>query len=504
MFIYPKKAIIYARVSSKEQELGGFSIPAQLDLLKKYCKDHGFVIEKIFTEAMSAKETGLRSAYDEMIKFLRKSKKTAYNLVYEKNDRLLRNEYDSADVINLARTTLHFVHSVREGLVLHANAHPTTFFIFSSFSANSSLYSRNLSLEVKKGMYKAAELGYYPSNLPVGYKRGDTEKGTKRKRAIVIDPEKAGYIARAFELYATNLFSYKTLADKLASEGFVIKSQPCQKINIEKILNNPFYMGEFVFKGKRYTSDNYTPIISRELFFECQKIIEWHSSPRTQKHDFLYSGLIKCPVCGCHLVGEIKKGKYIYYRCIGRKCTMGKVKYLKEKTIDNMVEMFLTSISIAPKDIEEVLNCCKEIAKTSQEYDIRAIENAQKQLIVYKKRLNKLYDDKLDGTITEDFYFEKKEQYQNEIDKLQNFIFYTNTEGDILMEKITLCIELCKNAWNKYLSFSGLKKQYFLKILVSNFVYDGEKLTIDIKNAIKPMLNSDKSFKWWRLGDSNS
>mgnify|MGYP002869360665 CR=1 FL=1 len=212
------KAIIYARVSSLEQELGGYSIPAQLDLLKDYCKNKNFKIEKIYTESMSAKETGQRPAYDEMIAFLRKNKKTQYHLIYEKNDRLLRNEYDSADIINLARNSVHHIHSVREGLILHKTAHPTVFFIFTMFSANSSLYSRNLSLEVKKGMNKAADLGYFPANLPTGYKRGNKIPGTKRSREIIIDTEKAGYIIRAFELYATNMYSYKTLADKLASE----------------------------------------------------------------------------------------------------------------------------------------------------------------------------------------------------------------------------------------------------------------------------------------------
>ena len=79
-----EKAIIYARVSSIEQELGGYSIPAQLDLLQNYCKDKGFKVEKIFTEAESAKETGQRPKYDEMIAFLRKNKKQNITLFMKK------------------------------------------------------------------------------------------------------------------------------------------------------------------------------------------------------------------------------------------------------------------------------------------------------------------------------------------------------------------------------------------------------------------------------------
>ena len=36
-----KQAVIYARVSSKEQEKEGFSIPAQLKLLKEYAAAQG-------------------------------------------------------------------------------------------------------------------------------------------------------------------------------------------------------------------------------------------------------------------------------------------------------------------------------------------------------------------------------------------------------------------------------------------------------------------------------
>ena len=495
------KAIIYARVSSKEQEEGGFSIPAQIDLMKKYCKDNGLVVEKILTEHISARENGQRPVYDDLIKFLRKNTKTSYHFIYEKNDRLLRNEYDCADIINLARTTPHFIHSVREMLVLHKNAHPSVFHIFTIFSATSSLYPRNLSIEVKKGMYKAAELGFYPSKLPVGYKRGESI-GNKR-HAIIIDTEKAGYIVRAFELYATNMFSYKTLADKLAAEGFIIKTRPCQKTNIEKILNNPFYMGDFDFKGKRYYAGNYTPLISQSLFYECQRIREYNLNPRKQTHDFLYSNMVKCSDCGCSLVGEIHKGKYIYYRCQGRKCGLKKVKCLKETTIDKMVEAFLTSISVPAENIDIILNQCKKVLNNQVEYDKAATENIVKLIEKNKNRLHNLYIDKLDGNITDEFYNEKRDILQKEIDKYCVQIAHTTAETDVTMEKINMVLELCKNAYNKYLTFSNEKKRYFLNLFVSNFLYDGEKLDIQIKSTSKVLLESAFSSKWWALEDSN-
>ena len=53
-----KCAVIYARVSSKEQEKEGFSIPAQLKLLREYAASQGFTVDKEYVDVETAKQTG--------------------------------------------------------------------------------------------------------------------------------------------------------------------------------------------------------------------------------------------------------------------------------------------------------------------------------------------------------------------------------------------------------------------------------------------------------------
>lgn len=214
-------AIIYAKVSSKEQETGGYSIPAQIDFLTNYAKQKSFNIIKTFTESVSAKDKNCRAEYDNMITFAKKQKGSCHILV-EKTDRLLRNEFNSAEIIELARTTNITIHLAKEGLTLEKNSPPTAFFMFTMFTANSSLYSRNLSNEVKKGMNKKAELGYYPDKAPVGYKN---VRQSKKHSVIEIDAEKAPFINRAFELFATENYLMTQIANILASEGFKIKNK---------------------------------------------------------------------------------------------------------------------------------------------------------------------------------------------------------------------------------------------------------------------------------------
>src|SRR5436305_12880265 len=84
-------AVLYARVSSKEQELG-YSIPAQQELLRRYAADLGLVIAQEFVDVESAKMTG-RPGFLAMTRFLQQ-RGACRTVLVEKTDRLYRNLKD--------------------------------------------------------------------------------------------------------------------------------------------------------------------------------------------------------------------------------------------------------------------------------------------------------------------------------------------------------------------------------------------------------------------------
>ena len=67
-----KESVIYARVSSKDQEREGYSIPAQRKTLTEYAPKNGFQIVREFVDVETAKCAG-REQFGEMIAFLRKN-----------------------------------------------------------------------------------------------------------------------------------------------------------------------------------------------------------------------------------------------------------------------------------------------------------------------------------------------------------------------------------------------------------------------------------------------
>jgi len=65
-----RQAVLYARVSSKEQDKEGFSIPAQLKLLKEYAAAQGFMVAQEYVDVETAKQTG-RAAFGKMVAYLK-------------------------------------------------------------------------------------------------------------------------------------------------------------------------------------------------------------------------------------------------------------------------------------------------------------------------------------------------------------------------------------------------------------------------------------------------
>ena len=89
----PRTAVLYARVSSREQREEGFSIEAQVKLLRAAASREGLEITREFIEVESAKAAG-RKEFTEMVNYFKRNRSCRILLV-EKTDRLYRNFRDA-------------------------------------------------------------------------------------------------------------------------------------------------------------------------------------------------------------------------------------------------------------------------------------------------------------------------------------------------------------------------------------------------------------------------
>ncbi len=111
-----KQGVIYARVSSREQEREGFSIPAQVKLNKDCALKRGIKVIREFVDVETAKCTG-RKQFDEMVRFFQKHP-DCRTVIVEKTDRLYRNFRDYVTLEDLGVE----IHLAKEGQVLNKDS----------------------------------------------------------------------------------------------------------------------------------------------------------------------------------------------------------------------------------------------------------------------------------------------------------------------------------------------------------------------------------------------
>src|SRR3989344_6907687 len=187
---------------------------------------------------------------------------------------------------------------------------------------------------------------------------------------MVLDPERAPFVKKLFELYATgnyNLVEMGRIAEKIglrSRNGNLLTHS-----NIQYILKKPFYYGLIYLNGE-FFEGSHEPIISKKLFDKVQEVMKERGKPRkkTTKNRFLFLGLMKCGFCGCSITAEIKKGHH-YYRCTKKKEPCPE-RYLREEVLTEQIQSFLQKVSLSSQDTEKVLT---ELGKD----EIRAKEEAK-------------------------------------------------------------------------------------------------------------------------------
>ena len=400
----PKKtsnlAILYARVSSKEQEQG-YSIPAQQELLRGYAARQGMTIEQEFIDIESAKSTG-RTGFASMVRLLQQRPECRIVLV-EKTDRLYRNlkDYLIMDDLNVE------IHMVKENEVLSRSSRSAQKFMHGIRVLMAKNYIDNLSEEVKKGLHMKAAQRLWPSFAPPGYCNVVAEDG---KRIIVPDPVLGPIVARLFEWFSTGEYSLKTLAKKAYQEGFRFRKSG-NKVPIatlHKILRKRIYTGNFDYAGVTYRG-SHEPLVSHGTWELVQQILNGRKRVRKSKSSFVYSGLVRCGHCGCSLVAEVKKGKYIYYHCTGYRGKCGEP-YTKEELLDRHFASAVRELVIPDAVLEWLTDEVVKSSQTESATRAQVQRRSEAELARLMERLELLYEDRLDGRIDARTYDAKAAQ----------------------------------------------------------------------------------------------
>ncbi len=462
-----RTAVMYARVSSQEQAKEGFSIPAQDKLLRSYARDHHLEIGAAFTDIETAKRAG-RTGFDEMVGYLRKNSRCRVLLV-EKTDRLYRNFRDWVTIDEIRGLEVHFV---KEGTVISDESRSSEKFIHGIKVLMAKNFIDNLSEETRKGMVEKASQGIWPSYAPIGYLNAD---GANGKRTIKPDPVLAPLVRRLYELCATGQHSLKELAaiahsERLAGGG------PINKSTVNKILRNRVYSGEFEWLGEKYTAA-YESVVPRDLWLAAQAALDRRLGTRAKKtgHCFPFSGMLTCGSCGFAMVGEIKKGKYVYYHCSGARGKCGQP-YVRQETLEEAYAAMLRRISIDEDIVNWIATALRESHGDQKRFRDESVARLQQEHTRLQNRLDVMYEDRLDGRIDLSLFERKSGEYRQEQTRIQAEINGFGTADGQYMDAGIRLLELTRNMNRLFEKQQAAEKRRLLDFVVSNSVWKEGKI----------------------------
>ena len=415
---------LYLRVSTEDQAREGFSLPEQKERLEQFCKFKGYEIVDYYEDAgISAKTGNLRPEFERLKEDI-KSKKIN-TIVALKLDRITRSIFDWEKLMTFLEENDAYLDCANDEInTTNANGKMISRLLM-SVSQNE---IERTSERTKIGLSGAIKQGHIPSHTPLGYKRED--------KKLVIDYATKDIVIRIFNMYYEGN-SYKTISNILNKEKVLGKTN-WRDSTITGILENEVYKGDYVH-GKRgkhptYYSNVVEPIVSTELWEECQVQKRKNSRAFKRSLTYLFLQKLKCPKCGRILGGKAttkKNGKsYYYYYCNDCKITF------KENVIseyfDNLVQELVEYDSVVNQFFLPMIK---------QKFD-EPKEQLKKDLVKQKNKLERIRKAYINGSFDLEVYNEEKKIVEDAIKKLEESLVDTDncenlnfTPQDILLKR---------------------------------------------------------------------
>ena len=271
------------------------------------------------------------------------------------------------------------------------------------------------------------------------------------------------------------------------------------------VIRQYFYIGLMYDKqAEKHYPHNYDLLISEELFHKANFRLNANSHKRSKtSSQATYQGLIKCGTCGRTLSPDPKKGKYFYYRCVN-KDNSHKIKAPEQAHLDKMVVDVLKDIKVTDEALERIKSILKRsLAENS--YDVAEMKKQlNMQIEKQDKRMEKAVSLAIDeGITTKELQNIRHETTTNKNDLLTKLSALTRVENDKFDESLSL-LELVNKGSELYQLANRDEKREMLKLVFSNFIWDGNSLDLNLLSPFDLLFECKQSKVWLRRRDSNS
>jgi len=353
---------LYARKSTEDDERQAMSIDSQIKEMTDMAVKEGIFIKEIRKESHSAKLSGQRPIFNQLLNDLRNGLFTG--ILTWAPDRLSRNAGDLGMLVDL----------MDSGKLVHINTFTQAFsnspsdkFLLMILCSQAKLENDQKGINVKRGIRAKCNMGWRPGMPPIGY----YNRAMNGVKDIVIDPDRGHFITEMFNRVAKNGDSGRTIKKWFDSSGMTTRAG--KKVTLSQIylmLRNSFYYGEFEYPigGGNWYKGAHQPLTSKEIFDQVQKQLfipfkkaKWGSKT------FTFKDLFKCASCGASIVAEDKHRKrkigapvyHVYYHCSRQKKYDCAEPYMTEEKLVKQILRYINFMHMAHPQLFTLSNFLK-------------------------------------------------------------------------------------------------------------------------------------------------
>ena len=167
---------------------------------------------------------------------------------------------------------------------------------------------------------------------------------------------------------------------------------------------------------------------------------------------------------------------------------------------------FLPCLEISDKGIEYVVTALKQSLDQKRATSDKVYENMVKERTTLKNRLDRMYEDRLDGKVPEDTYNTKYQQWTLRLETIDQQMQQHDKADNNYYDFGIKILELAKNAQTLYNMAEPEEKKELLHYLLTNSTLKDKKPNFRLKKPFKHIAEraqNDNRTSWQGWKESN-
>lgn len=375
-----KRCAIYIRVSTAEQMMYGKSLQAQKEYLEQYAKDNNMTVTGVYADEgkTARKELKKRKAIHSLLESVKRHEVDV--ILFWRIDRWFRDMsdfYKVQDILDEYEVT--WISASEPGINMETRDGRLQLNVVLSIGQNEVDTTSERIRFVNESSIRQGKLIFGDANMPLGYK-SDIIDGKKR---MVKDTDTEHMVSDFFDYFRKHQTKSGTIRYMQDTYGIDFSYSM-----LRTMLSSEFYKG--TYRGFPYCP----AYLTESEWEEVQKIAKRNIKSTPSGRIYLFSGLMRCPVCGQMLVGTGcssiinrrtgEKRTYCYYRC--NRALIDHICSNRHRVSQNLIEQYLVD-NLKEEYYRFKLRCKKVEGRKKKERRSRTPDKIQREM----ERLNMLF-----------------------------------------------------------------------------------------------------------------